>query len=66
MVDTKMTRQRMENQIVNMIITRPRVGQFKNNLPKGWPDGELNGRHKNNLLKDRESNSKHENNSPKG
>ena len=63
MVSTKMTCQRMENQIVSMKITHPRVGQCKNNLPKGWPDGELNGRHKNNLPKDGESNSKHENNS---
>ena len=39
----------MENQMVGTKITRPRVGQYKNNSPK---DGE--------------SNSKHENNSPKG
>ena len=66
MVGMKITRQRIENQVVSMKITRPRVGQCKNNSPKGWLDGELNGRHKNNSLKDRESNRKHENNSPKG
>ena len=66
MVGTKITRQRMENQIVGTKITRPRVGQYKNNSPKGWPDGELNGRHENNSPKDGESNKYHENNSPKG
>ena len=56
MVGTKITRQRMENQIVSTKITRPKVGQCKNNSPKGWPDGELNGRHENNSPKDGESN----------
>ena len=56
----------MENQIVSTKITRPRVGHGKNNSPKGWMGGELNGRHENNSPKDGESNSKHENNSPKG
>ena len=55
----------MENQIVRTKITRPRVGQYKNNSPRGWMGGELNGQHKHNSPKDRESNSKHENNSPK-
>ena len=36
MVSTKITRQRMENQINSTKITRPRVGQCKNNSPKGW------------------------------
>ena len=37
MVSTKITRQSMENQIVSTKITRPvRVGQYKNNWPKGW------------------------------
>ena len=45
MVSTKITRQRMENQIVGMKITPPRVGQYKNNSPKGWIRGELNGQH---------------------
>ena len=45
MVGTKITRQRMENQIVGMKITRPRVGQCKNNSPKGWMGGELNDWH---------------------
>ena len=66
MVSTKITRQRMENQIVRTKISRPRVGQYKNNSPKGWMGGELNGQHENNSQKDGESNSKHENNSPKG
>ena len=66
MVSTKITRQRMENQIVGTKITRPKVGQYKNNSPKGWPDVELNGRHENNSPKDGESKSRHENNSPKG
>ena len=67
----------MKNQMVSTKITRPRVGQCKNSSQKGWPDGELNGRHENNSPKDGESNSKHENitrpgvgqckdNSPKG
>ena len=66
MVSTKITRQRMENQMVSTKITRPRVGQYKYNSPKGWMGGELNGQHENNLPKDGESNSKHENNLPKG
>ena len=66
MVGTKITRQRMENQINSTKITRPRVGQYKNNSPKGWMGGESNGRQENNSPKDGESNSKHENNSPKG
>ena len=65
MVGTKITRQRIENQIVSTKITRPKVGQCKNNSPKGWPGGELNGRHENNSPKDGESNSRHENNSPR-
>ena len=52
--------------MVGTKISRPRVGQYKNNSPKGWPGGELNGRHENNSPKDGESNSRHENNSPKG
>ena len=56
MVSTKITRQRMENQIVGTKITRPSVGQCKNNKPKGWMGGELNGRHENNSPKDGESN----------
>ena len=51
MVCTKITRQRMENQIVSTKITRPRVGQYKNNSPKGWMGGELNGQHENNSPK---------------
>ena len=66
MVSTKITLQRMENQMVSTKITRPRVGKYKNNSPKGWMGGELNGQHENNSPKDGESNSKHENNSPKG
>ena len=54
MVSMKLTRQRMENKIVSMKITRPRVGQYKNNSPKGWADGELNGQHENNSPKDEE------------
>ena len=65
MVSTKITRQRMENQLVSTKITRPRVGQHQNNSPKGWMGGELNGKHENNSPKDGESISKHENNSPK-
>ena len=45
MVSMKITCQRMENQIVGTKITRPRVGQCKNNSPKGWMGGELNGQH---------------------
>ena len=56
----------MENQIVSTKITRPSVGKYKNNSPKGWIGGELNGQHENNSPKDGESNSKHENDSPKG
>ena len=66
MVSTIISRKRMENQIVSTKITRPRVGKYKDNSPKGWTDGELNGQHENNSPKDGESNSKHENNSPKG
>ena len=64
MASRKITRQRMENQIVSTKITRPRVGQYKNNSPKGRMGGELNGhdQHENNSP---ESNSKHENNLPK-
>ena len=57
MVSMKITRKRMENQIVSTKITRPRVGQDKNNSPKGWMGGELNGQHENNSLKDQESDS---------
>ena len=77
MVSTKITRQRMENQIVRTKMTRPRVGQYKNNSPKV---GELNGRHGNNshqgmddtkIIRQRDKrigqlNGRHENNSPKG
>ena len=66
MVSMKITRQRMENEIVSTKITCPRVGQYKNDSPKGWIGGELNGQHENNSPKDGESNSRHENNSPKG
>ena len=66
MVSTKITRQNMENRIVSTKVTRPRVGQYKNNSPKGWMGGELNGQHENNSPKHGESNSKHENNLPKG
>ena len=45
MVSTKITLHRMENQIVGTKITRPRVGQFKNNSPKGWMCRELNDWH---------------------
>ena len=55
----------MENQIVSTKITRPRVGQYKNNSPKGWMGEELNVQHENNPPKHGESNSKQENNSPK-
>ena len=66
MVSTKITCQRTENQLVSTEITSPRVGQHKNNLPKGWMGAELNGQHENNSPKDGESISKHENKSPKG
>ena len=66
MVSTKITRQRMKNQIVSTNITRPRVEQYKNNSPKGWVGGELNGQHENNSPKDGKSNSKHDYNSHKG
>ena len=65
MVSTKITRNRMESQIVRTKITHPKVGQYKNFSRKGWIGGELNGQHENNSQKDGESNSKHENNSPK-
>ena len=42
MVSMKITRQIMDNQIVSTKITRPRVGQYKNNSTKGWMGGELN------------------------
>ena len=51
MVSMKITCQRMENQTVSMKITCPRVGQCKNNSPKGWISGELNGQHENNSPK---------------
>ena len=67
MVGTKITRQRMENQILSKHENNSTKGwTVQNNSPKGWPDGELNGRHENNSPKDGESNSRHENNSPKG
>ena len=47
----------MEKQMVSTKITRPRVGQHKNNSPKGWIGGELNGQHENNSPKNGESNS---------
>ena len=56
----------MENQMVGTKITRLRVGQYKNNSPKEYMGGELNGQHENNSPKDGESNSKHEYNSHKG
>ena len=31
--------------MVGTKITRPRNGRHKNNSPKGWTDGKLNGRH---------------------
>ena len=45
MVSMKITRQRMENEIVSTNITRTRVGQHKNNSPKGWMGGGLNDWH---------------------
>ena len=35
-VSTKVTLERMENQMVDTKITRSRVGQYKNNSPEGW------------------------------
>ena len=35
-VSRKITLQRMENQMVGTKITRPRVGQYKNNSSQGW------------------------------
>ena len=54
MVSMKITRQRMENQIVSTKITRPRVGQYKNTSPNRWMGGELNGQHESNSPKDGE------------
>ena len=65
MVSMKITCQIMDNQKVSMKITRPRVGQYKNNSTKRCMGGELNGQQENNSPKDGESNSKHKNNSPK-
>ena len=45
MVSTTITRQRMENEIVSTKITRPKVGQYQNNSPKGWMGGVLNDLH---------------------
>ena len=45
MLSMKITRKRMENEIVSTNITRTRVGQHKNNSPKGWMGGELNDWH---------------------
>ena len=56
----------MENQMVSTKITCPRVEQYKNNSPKGWMGGELDGRHENNSAKTGELNGLHENNLPKG
>ena len=50
-VDIKIIRQTMENQMVGTKITCPRDGRHKNNSPKGWTDGKLNGRHENNSPK---------------
>ena len=80
MVGTKITRQRMENQIVSTKIARPRVEQYTNNSLKGWMGGELNGQHENNppqgmddtkIARQRDRrigqlNGRHENDSPKG
>ena len=52
--------------MISTKITRPRVGQYKNNSSKGWMGGELNGQHENNSPKDGESNGRHESSSPKG
>ena len=45
MVSTKITRQRMENQIVSTKIIRPSFGQCKNDSPQQWMGGELNDWH---------------------
>ena len=66
MVSRKVTRQRMDNEMVGTKITHPRDGWHKNNSPKGWTNGESYGRQENNLPKDGELNGQHENNSPKG
>ena len=66
MVRPKITRKRMENQIVSTKITRPRVGQYRNKSPKGWMGGEANGQHENNSPKDGESNGRYGNKSSKG
>ena len=76
MVSLKITRQRMKNQLVSTNITRPRIGQCKNNSPKGWMGGELNGQHENNSAKvenqivgtkiTRPRDGQYKNNSPKG
>ena len=47
-------------------MTHLRDGRYKNNSPKGWRDGELNGQHENNSPKDGKSNGRHENNFSKG
>ena len=52
--------------MVGTKIARPRDGRHKNNSPKGWMGGELNGQHENNSPKDGESNSRHENNLREG
>ena len=62
MISTKITLQRMENQIVGTKITRPRVAQYKNYSPKRWMVGGT----KITRQRDGESNGRHENNSPKG
>ena len=56
----------MENEMVGTKITRPRVGQYKNNSPKGWMGGALYGRHENNSPKVEELNGRHGNSSPQG
>ena len=56
----------MENQIVSTKITRPRVGQHKNNSPKGWMGGELKDWHEKSLAEDEELSGRHENSLPKG
>ena len=66
MVSTKITRQRMENQLVSTKIIPQGLDSTKiTHQRDGW-DGELNGQHENNSPKDGESISKHENKSPKG
>ena len=62
MIGTKIIRQGLDS----TKITRLKDGWHKNNSPKGWTDGELNGQHENNSPKDGESNGRHEKNSPKG